>query len=166
MTIHERGFAVPRCCKPPLVSQTTVICRTASVCALVSSGQVRIGKLALIKAPLEGLARRVACFLCSLPLYLLVMSTQELELAIVYAYNPPGVGEEAALLKAQVNNEAASTAHNREQSSCSKVRCCVWPFSAHATVRSRCLAGYIYILWASSLLQSGKVFGTQLATKV
>lgn len=33
------------------------------------------------------------------------MSAQELELAVLYAYNPPGVGEEAARLKSQVNNE-------------------------------------------------------------
>lgn len=30
------------------------------------------------------------------------MSAQELELAVLYAYNPPGVGEEAARVKAQV----------------------------------------------------------------
>lgn len=30
------------------------------------------------------------------------MSAQQLELAVLYAYNPPGVGEEAADVKAQV----------------------------------------------------------------
>ena len=30
------------------------------------------------------------------------MSAQQLELAVLYAYNPPGVGEEAAEVKAQV----------------------------------------------------------------
>lgn len=30
------------------------------------------------------------------------MSAPELELAVLYAYNPPGVGEEAARVKAQV----------------------------------------------------------------
>lgn len=30
------------------------------------------------------------------------MSVQELEMAVAYAYNPPGVGEEADRVKAQV----------------------------------------------------------------
>lgn len=33
---------------------------------------------------------------------LAAMSAQQLELAVLYAYNPPGVGEEAAGVKAQV----------------------------------------------------------------
>ena len=34
------------------------------------------------------------------------MSAQELELAVLYAYNPPGVGQEAASVKAQVKQKS------------------------------------------------------------
>lgn len=33
------------------------------------------------------------------------MSAQQLELAVLYAYNPPGAGEEAAAVKAQVRRD-------------------------------------------------------------
>lgn len=36
------------------------------------------------------------------------MAARELELAVLYAYNPPGVGEEAANVKAQVLDGAYS----------------------------------------------------------
>lgn len=40
------------------------------------------------------------------------MSAQELELAVLYAYNPPGVGQEAASVKAQVKEKPRAKKDN------------------------------------------------------
>lgn len=82
------------------------------------------------------------------------MSTQELELAILYAYNPPGVGEEAAQVKAQVKYDLVGYLPYTR-----RIEWCVCAVSAHVIELS---SGYLSILWDLSCCSPAKVFRAQL----